>query len=558
MNQAEVASPTARKDRKFAIVRQLLDTARQHVSRELVGNVAHDNLGPDQVTSGHGQGQEFDLAHQRRLEALEYQVRGRVTETPSTGLVIPPKKPPVVADRRFLPADLEILETPPSPVRLALILVISALVIGAIFWAYFGRMDIVAVAHGKIAPTGRVKVIQPLEPGKVAAILVGNGHHVKVFQTLIEMDAGDAKAEQAEAQADYDSYRAEALRRRYAVAAARGRNLSPGAIDWNREELEPFREREERVLVGDLNKLAHAVASYDAQITQKEVERDRADDTIAEQSKLIAFSQQRVGMRSELEKKGLGSKAALIDAEETLRSNQMQLAVRRAQRDDAAANIDVLTRDRDKAYADFIADNEQKLAEAQRQVDDWRQRLIKASLKLARTNLTSPIDGVVYGLSVSTIGQVVASGDELLRVVPEEAALEVEAYLANQDIGFVKPGQSAVVKIESFPFTRYGILPAMVTGLSSDAIPEPEALLNQAGASKGPTGKASAGAQPTQNLVFPVTLQLERDHMMIDGERASLRPGMAVTVEIATGSRRILEYMFSPLVETASEAMKER
>ena len=111
---------------------------------------------------------------------------------------------PVVADRRFLPADLEILETPPSPVRLALILVISAFVVAAIGWAFFGRIDIVAVAHGKIEPNGRVKVIQPLEPGKVAAILVANGQHVTVGETLIEMDAGDAKAEEAEALDAYD------------------------------------------------------------------------------------------------------------------------------------------------------------------------------------------------------------------------------------------------------------------------------------------------------------------------------------------------------------------
>jgi len=466
---------------------------------------------------------------------------------------------PVVADRRFLPADLEILETPPSPVRLALILVISAFVVAAIGWAYFGRIDIVAVAQGKIEPTGRVKVIQPLEPGKVAAILVANGQHVKAGEILIEMDAGDAKAEEVEAQAAYDSFVAEALRRRAAIAAAQARQLDPSpAIDWDNSEPERLRAREEQVLAGDLGQLADTVAGYDAQIKQKEIERDRTAETMAAQAKLIATLQERVDMRLTLAQSGSGTKSSLIDAQENLHYHQTELVVQKGQRDAAAANIDVLTRERERAYASFIAENAQKLAEAQKQADDSREKLVKAKLKSARMNLTSPIDGVVYGLSVTTIGQVVASGDQLMRLVPEGESPEVEAYLANQDIGFVKSAQSAVVKIESFPFTRYGVLSATVTRVSSDAIPEPDAMLNEADASKAPTEKTFAGAQPTQNLVFPVTLHPDRDYMMIDGKRTPLSPGMAVTVEIATGSRRILEYVFSPLVETASNAMKER
>jgi len=499
------------------------------------------------------------MSEVREARALETARAGRSTiAAPAVGKALVPRKLPVVADRRFLPADLEILETPPSPVRLALILVISALVVSAIAWAYFGRIDIVAVAHGKIEPTGRVKVIQPLEPGKVAAILVANGQHVTAGQTLIEMDAGDAKAEEIAAQDAYDSYVAEAKRRRVAIALAKVRKLAPPAIQWEDDVPAPLREREEQVLAGDLGQLADTVADYDAQIRQKTIERDRIADTMAQESSLIATLQDRVNMRTTLAQSGSGTKASLIDSKETLKYQLTQLAIQKGQRDAAEANIDVLTRQRDRAYANFIADNGQKLAEAQKQADDWREKLVKAKLKSARMNLTSPIGGVVYGLSVTTIGQVVAGGDQLMRVVPEGDALEIQAYLANQDIGFVKAGQTAVVKIESFPFTRYGVLPATVTRVSSDAIPEPDATLNQADASRAPADKTFAGAQPTQNLVFPVTLHPGRDYMMIDGRRTPLSPGMAVTVEIATGSRRILEYVFSPLVETASDAMKER
>jgi hemolysin D len=145
-----------------------------------------------------------------------------------------------------------------------------------------------------------------------------------------------------------------------------------------------------------------------------------------------------------------------------------------------------------------------------------------------------------------------------MRIVPEGAALEIECYLPNKDVGFVKVGQKAVVKIESFPFTRYGTLSATVERVASDAIPEPDAQQTENGPSRPRKDQTFAGAQRTQNLVFPVTLTPERTVMSVDGQQIPLTPGMAVDVDIATGNRRILEYLFSPLVETASRAMKER
>ena len=467
-------------------------------------------------------------------------------------------KPVPLSDHEFLPADLEILETPPSPVRMALILIIAGLVVAALLWSWLGRLDIVAVAQGKIQPAGRVKVIQPLEPGKIAAIKAENGRHVSPGDVLLEFDPGEARAEEADARGAYDAFRAEAARRRVALEAARAKRFEPPAVDWDADLPATNREREERVLESDLRQLAMTVASFDAQIHQKEIERDRAAETVAAQKQLVATLQERVDMRSSLAKSGSGARATVIDAQESLQYHLTQLAMQNGQRDATAANIAVLEREREKALSAFLADNAQKLSEAQRQADDWREKLAKARLKSARMSLTSPIEGVVYGLSVNTIGQVVGAGDEVMRIVPDGATLEIECYLANRDIGFVKPGQSAVVKIKSFPFTRYGTLAASVTNVSSDAIPEPEAQQREGEAARLNREKTFGGGQRTQNLVFPVTLRLAATKMNVDGQNVALTPGMAVSVEIATGNRRILEYIFSPLVETASQAMKER
>ncbi len=475
-----------------------------------------------------------------------------------TAAAQPPK--PHRDDQEFLPADLAILETPPSPVRMAFILLICAFVVVALAWCWFGRIDIIAVAQGKVQPAGRVKVIEPLETGKVAAIRVENGSHVKAGDVLIEMERGDAQAEEAGAAAALASYRAEAARRRAALDAANQQQLSPVAtIAWTEDIPAANRTREEQVLSGDLAQLASALASLDAQAQQKEVARDRMNATVLAQEDLIATLKERVDMRSALANSGSGSRAALIDAMETMKYQQTVLQTQKGQRDDAIATLNVLTRERQKIIDAFIADNSQKLAEAQRQADDFEQKLAKARLKSGRMTLSSPIDGVVLGLSVTTVGQVIATGDEIMRIVPEDATLEIECYLANKDVGFVKPGQTAVVKIESFPFTRYGTLSAQVRRVAHDAIPEPDAQQAEGDPSKtNKQDKLFAGAQRTQNLVFSVTLTPNKTVMNVDGQTVPLTPGMAVSVEIATGNRRILEYLFSPLVEVGSEALKER
>ena len=145
-----------------------------------------------------------------------------------------------------------------------------------------------------------------------------------------------------------------------------------------------------------------------------------------------------------------------------------------------------------------------------------------------------------------------------MRIVPEGAELEIECYMPNKDIGFVKVGQEPVVKIESFPFTRYGSLPARVKRISRQAIPEPDAQQQEGDAARGSRSTLLAGAQRVQNLVFPVTLSLDRSTIAADDTEIPVTNGMAVTVEIKTGQRRIIDYIFSPLVEVASTAMKER
>ena len=163
-------------------------------------------------------------------------------------------------------------------------------------------------------------------------------------------------------------------------------------------------------------------------------------------------------------------------------------------------------------------------------------------------------------LAVTTIGQVVSSGQSLMTIVPPDAPLEIEAMILNKDIGFVHTGQSAVVKVEAFPFTRYGTIDGTVTKISADAVDMRNAPnLSEAAAAVQPQSAAAApssGQGP--QMAFPATIALARSAMDIDGKNVNLSPGMTVTVEIQTGRRRIIDYVLSPLRETVSQTAHER
>jgi hemolysin D len=185
--------------------------------------------------------------------------------------------------------------------------------------------------------------------------------------------------------------------------------------------------------------------------------------------------------------------------------------------------------------SEFQQNKQAELSVLETKAASLSQEVTKAGQKAGLQRLMSPIDGVVQQLAVHTVGGVVTPAQQLLIVVPREHPVEVEAQVENKDIGFVKEGQSVEVKIEAFPFTLYGTIPGHVLTVSHDAAP-----LEKVG------------------LVYLTRVSLDRSTVHVDGNRMNLSPGMAVTVEIKTGQRRIIEYVLSPLLKSAQESLRER
>ena len=198
------------------------------------------------------------------------------------------------------------------------------------------------------------------------------------------------------------------------------------------------------------------------------------------------------------------------------------------------------------------------LAKAEGQANEHRAEVVKAAQRRQLQTLTAPVDGTVQQLAVHTVGGVVTPAQALLVVVPAESHLEIEAMVPNRDIGFVHDGKSAEIKVDTFNFTRYGLLHGEVLSVSQDAITR-DRPQDKSGAGAQPGGDADTSSGPKgQELVYAARVSLDRTQMQIEGRSADLSPGMSVTVEIKTGSRRIISYLLSPLMRYKQEVLRER
>jgi len=462
-------------------------------------------------------------------------------------------------DREFLPAALEILETPASPKRVAFIWVVCLMLAAALVWSYIAKLDVYSFATGRIQPSGRSKVIQSLDPGKVLKIAVENGMKVKAGDLLLELDPTEAYAERNAAAADLEALDAEIPRRQAEMQAVLSGAATPPQVVFPSNVGQALQTRERNVLSAEL---AHYTSSQDAlkaQLAEKTATQTRLQSTIAARERLIALLDQRVSMKRELMTREAGSLAQLLDAQQVLEQTLTTDASDKGQLVETAAAAASIEKKMDEQQKQFIADQSTKLAEAERKRDHSAEDLVKAVAKAERVHLTAPIDGTVQQLAVNTIGQVVTTGQPLLVVVPEGGPLEIDALVPNSDIGFLEVGQHAVIKLDAFPFSIYGTLDGTVVDVSRDAVYDQDVSNSDAATSPQKQNASLLDPNPkTHGLVYPVTVALNQRHIEIDGKQVPLSAGMTATVEVRTGDRRVIEYLLSPLRRVVSESGHER
>ncbi len=376
-----------------------------------------------------------------------------------------PLQVPQGKELEFLPAVLEIQESPPSPVGRTIIFIIIGLFSAALLWSIFGHIDIVAVAQGKIIPSDYSKVIQPLESGIIKKIHVRDGQHVKKDDVLIELDATTTGADRERYSNEYLSALTEVARLQALIA--------------DQDSFTPPKGANPRFV---------------------EIQRHRLRDQLTE---FRALQNQAQAYKT-LYDKQLVSRMQYLEA--------------------------------DRARAQKAQEHAAEYSEAKTRAHSLSQELAKAENRSSQQTLMAPIDGIVQQLAVHTVGGVVTPAQQLMVIAPREGLLEVEAWVDNKDIGFVNPEQIAEIKVEAFPFTRYGTIDGKILTLSKDAVPVEKV-----------------------GLVYSARVSMNRSTIRVENDKeVYLSPGMTVSVEIKTGQRRLIEYFLSPLLQASRESIRER
>ncbi|MDR6582869.1 HlyD family type I secretion periplasmic adaptor subunit [Herbaspirillum frisingense] len=408
-------------------------------------------------------------------------------------------------EAEFLPAALALQESPGSPSLLWTARLMVGLVVFALVWSVVGQIDIIVSANGKLIPTSRVKTIASVDLASVKGLFVTEGQRVEAGDLLIALDSSNSDAERAKA-AD-------------AVAQARLQAARAAALmDAVQNQQPPELSKVDGVSPAQW---ASVRSQLQGQYQEVRARLARLDDEIWRYGSALRLATQRARDYQALMADRTVSQHAWLEREQARIDLQGQLSDARNQR---AA---LIAQTRKEAHDSRV--------EAEKIIEAAQQDQVRAEEHSRLLRLTAPVTGTVQQLSVHTVGGVVPAAQPLMQIVPEDKEQEIEAFLENKDVGFVQVGQQAEVKLDAFDYTKYGTLRAKVRQVSRDAIPDEK-----------------------RGLLYSVRVVLEDKSIVIDGQRVALSSGLASNVEIRTGSRRVIEYLLSPLVRHQKEALHER
>lgn len=419
-----------------------------------------------------------------------------------------------------------------TPLRASLLLfVIVAVVASALLWAGLTEIDDVTRAPGKVVPAADVQRIQATEDGIIRRVFVEEGAVVEAGTPLLELDALVQTS-----QLDREVQRALALQARIERLSAEidARPLAfPPALDRDAPEL----TASERALhTGRAADLAAQIAVLDRQRQQRLQEKDAARIELETAQRSMTIAAEERSLLAPLVERGIEPRTTLL----SLRQREEDLTGRIAGAQSALARLDsALLEVEDSITATrsrFRAESLRELADATSELATLRPSLPALESLAARAVLRAPVKGVVNRLHRRTLGGAVRAGEDVAEVVPLDDRLLIEAYVAPQNIAFLRVGQPVRVKITAYDFTRYGMLDGEILRIGANAIRRTE---------------RDAGE------VFVITVRTEGAILDADGQQVQILPGMTAEVDVLAGKRRVIDYLLQPLERVRARAFQD-
>lgn len=442
-------------------------------------------------------------------------------------------------ENAFLPAHLELTETPVSALPKWSARLIMLFLLLAIIWASVGKVEIVTVAEGKITTSSRSKTIQPLETAIVKNVFVKNGDEVQQGQLLMELNAMGVEVDFSKSEELLKTTKLSQLRLKALLKAIETQTTPILEQDeaykrsFSSENLQ-F-EQEQTLATNQYLTWLSQTKKQLAAIEQKQEEKRTIEINILKLSDTQTYEMERRDDLLKLYKQKSASKHEYYQQENRLLEVQNSLETQKSRLNEVIKQIEQAEQEHLIFLNSFKRDLLDELKKVTGSFAQIQFELEKATQRQQFMQIRSPIDGVVQQLQTYTIGGVVTTAQNLMVIAPEQDNLEIEAMITNEDVGFVKAGQEVIIKVRAFPYTRYGYLTGSVKNISLDAIRD-EKL----------------------GYVFATAVTISQNSLHIDGQNIPLKQGMVVTAEIKTGKRSVMDYLLSPLKTTIDESLRER
>ncbi|MBF0326615.1 MAG: HlyD family type I secretion periplasmic adaptor subunit [Alphaproteobacteria bacterium] len=417
----------------------------------------------------------------------------------------------------------------PTFVRSGLIAA-AALLVLFVVWASIVHIDEISAAPGQVIPTGQIKVVQHLEGGVVADIRVVDGQKVEEGQVLVRMEAADASSEHQQMLARYYGLllRAERLK---AVTERRKPDFAKVTPDYA-----DLAADQQRLYEGQLMARKSAIDVIDSQIDQKRREVKQLRDALAIAQQQLRLTTDQTVIRQEAAQSGVVSRQTYLETarakvaaegEVTRIAEQIKVAT------DALSEVE---RRRASQGATQEQDALSELGSVTNEAEQVKNALTKLQDRVTRLEIKAPVAGQVQDLRVHTIGEVLAAGGTLARIVPSNAVLEAEVKISTADIGHVAIGQQVKVKVSSYDYNRYGTLPGTLVKVS------PTTLMDET----------------DKKPFYRGIVQIARPYMGPGENQNMVLPGMSVDADIVTGEKVLIQYLFKPVFVSLKSSFHER
>jgi hemolysin D len=447
-----------------------------------------------------------------------------------------------VKEMDFSPPLLRIQEKPPAPLAGWMLRLLVGLLAGIVLWTVLGQLDIVAVADGKLVPSTYLKIVQPAEQGIVKEILVREGEAVKAGQVLVRMDPVLTDADVKAIQAEHSNKRI-ALRRIDAQLV--GRRLTRDAA----EPAELYAQVEAQYSA-NVRAYENALVQERALLEKARHDLEGAEATKEKLEQVLPHYIEQEKAFEKLTRDGFAGRLMYTDKKRERIEKEQDL---RAQEFTIRSNRALIAQSEGKIAqigADYRRQLQTERVEVASQLEKASQELAKQAHRQTLLELRAPAAGVVKDLATHTAGTVAAPGTILMTIVPEADKLVAEVWVSNDDVGFIRVGQEAKLKLVAFQFQKYGLVGGKVLHVNIDATEAPSANTR----SDALTGRD----RPMGPLSFRALVELASQDLQADGRRYALQPGMQVAGEIHLGTRSVLEYILSPVQKAFHDAARER